>query len=157
MKIILLVVGKTVEKYLEEGIGLYADRLKHYNPFQLQVIPELRNAKHLSVGEQKTKEAELILKEIQKNDFVVLLDEAGKQMGSVEFSNFLQKCLNQSVQRMVMIVGGPYGVDEKIKSRAQTTLSFSEMTFSHQMIRLFVTEQIYRAFTILRNEPYHHV
>lgn len=156
MKITLLLIGKTTEAYLDQGIQLYTERLKHYISFQTQIIPDLKNSKNLSIDQQKQKEGELILKEISNTDYVVLLDERGKHFSSIEFSAFLQKSMNQSVSRMVLVVGGPYGVHEDVKKRASQTLSFSNMTFSHQMIRLFVTEQLYRAFTILKNEPYHH-
>ncbi len=156
MKITLLLVGKTEEQYLNEGVDIYVKRLKHYIPFSMLIIPALKNTKHLSFEQQKSSEAELILKSLQTTDFVVLLDEKGKQMTSVSFSKFIEKQMNASVSNLVFVVGGPYGVDESIKTRANLKMSLSEMTFSHQMIRLFFTEQLYRAFSIMRGEPYHH-
>ncbi len=156
MKITLLLLGKTTEKYLEEGISIYAGRLKHYLSFHIEVIPELKNTKNLSVDQQKQREAELIIKNIRPSDFVVLLDERGKQYTSAEFASFMEKNISTRSSDIVFIVGGPYGVDETIFKRANSSLSLSKMTFSHQMIRLFFTEQLYRAMTILKNEPYHH-
>ena len=156
MKITLLLIGKTADKYLEEGISKYEGRLKHYISFRIEIIPELKNTKSLSEKQQKEKEAELILKHLAPQDFLVLLDERGKQLSSIELSGFFQKSMLSSVPNVVFLVGGPYGVDESVSKRANTVLSLSKMTFSHQMIRLFIAEQVYRAFTILKNEPYHH-
>jgi len=156
MKITLLVVGKTEDAYLNEGIDKYLKRLKHYIPFQLLVIPEIKNTKNLSEAQQKAKEADLIAKQLQTQDIVVLLDEQGKKYDSRGFAGYLNKQMVGSVQHLVFIVGGPYGFDESVYARANSMLSLSDMTFSHQMVRLFFTEQLYRAFTILKNEPYHH-
>lgn len=156
MKITLLVVGKTEDKYLIEGIEKYLNRLKHYIGFNLMVIPDIRNTKNLSEGQQKTKEAELILKQISNLDTVILMDEKGKKYTSVAFSNYLNKQMIGSVQHLVFIIGGPYGFDESIYKRANGSMSLSDMTFSHQMVRLFFVEQLYRAFSILKGEPYHH-
>ncbi len=156
MKITLLVVGKTEDKYLIEGIEKYLNRLKHYIGFTLQVIPEIKNTKNLSEAQQKAKEAELIHKQISNLDTVILMDEKGKKYTSVAFSNYLNKQMIGSVQHLVFIIGGPYGFDESIYKRANGSLSLSDMTFSHQMVRLFFVEQLYRAFSILRGEPYHH-
>ena len=156
MKITLLVVGKTTDKYLIEGIEKYTKRLIHYCKFQIVEIPELKNTKSLSEEQQKEKEAELILQKITTTDHVILLDEQGKQFTSVEFSKEINKWMNQSVSSVVFLIGGPYGFDQKIKNRANAEISLSKMTFSHQMVRLFFVEQIYRAYSILKGEPYHH-
>lgn len=156
MKITLLAVGKTEDKYLIEGIDKYLNRLKHYINFNIVVIPDIKNTKNLSEAQQKTKEAELISKQINPTDIVVLLDERGKKHSSVSFSEYLNKQMIGSVQNLVFIIGGPYGFDESIYKRSNTSVSLSDMTFSHQMVRLFFVEQLYRAFTILKNEPYHH-
>lgn len=156
MKITLLVVGKTEDKYLIEGIEKYLNRLKHYIGFTLQVIPEIKNTKNLSEPQQKAKEAELIHKQISNLDTVILMDEKGKKYTSVAFSNYLHKQMIGSVQHLVFIIGGPYGFDESIYKRANGSMSLSDMTFSHQMVRLFFVEQLYRAFSILKGEPYHH-
>ena len=156
MKITLIQVGKTEDKYLLEGIDKYEKRLKHYITFSTVTIPALKNTKSLNFDEQKKKEAELILKSISNTDYVILLDEKGKVFTSVQFADQLNKFMNRAVQNLVFIIGGPYGFDEKIYNRANEKLSLSTMTFSHQMVRLFFTEQIYRAYTILKGEPYHH-
>lgn len=156
MKITLLVVGKTEDKYLLEGMEKYLNRLKHYISFNLVVIPELKNTKNLTEAQQKTKEAESIMKQLNNADQVVLLDEKGKKYTSVSFSAYLNKHMIGSVQHLVFIIGGPYGFDESIYARANSSLSLSDMTFSHQMVRLFFIEQLYRAFSILKGEPYHH-
>ncbi len=156
MKITLLVVGKTTDKYLIEGIEKYTKRLIHYCKFQIVEIPELKNTKSLSEEQQKEKEAELITQKITATDHVILLDEQGKQFTSVEFSKEINKWMNQSVSSVVFVIGGPYGFDQKIKNRANAEISLSKMTFSHQMVRLFFVEQIYRAYSILKGEPYHH-
>ena len=156
MKITLLVVGKTEDRYLIEGIEKYLNRLKHYISFSLQVIPEIKNTKNLSEAQQKSKEAELIHKQISNLDTVILMDEKGKKYTSVAFSNYLNKQMIGSVQHLVFVIGGPYGFDESIYKRANGSMSLSDMTFSHQMVRLFFVEQLYRAFSILKGEPYHH-
>ena len=156
MKITLIAVGKTEDKYLMEGIEKYLNRLKHYINFNLLVIPDIKNTKSLTEAQQKSKEAELINKQLQPADVVVLLDENGKNYSSVDFSAYLSKQMIGSVQHLVFIIGGPYGFDERIYKRANASVSLSPMTFSHQMVRLFFVEQLYRAFTILKNEPYHH-
>lgn len=156
MKISLIAVGKTEDKYLIEGIEKYLNRLKHYIGFSLNIIPELKNTKNLTEAQQKGKEAELILKQLNNSDVLVLLDEKGKKYTSVQFSQYINKQMIGSVQNLVFVIGGPYGFDESIYKRANYSVSLSEMTFSHQMVRLFFVEQLYRAFTILKNEPYHH-
>lgn len=156
MKITLIAIGKTEDKYLIEGIDKYLNRLKHYINFNLAIIPDVKNTKNLTEAQQKSKEAELILKQLNNSDVVVLLDEKGKKFSSVQFSQYINKQMVGSVQNLVFIIGGPYGFDESIYKRANSSISLSDMTFSHQMVRLFFVEQLYRAFTILKNEPYHH-
>lgn len=156
MKIKLLAIGKTDDKNLQTLIETYQNRLKHYINFQLEVIPDIKNVKNLSQQQQKEKEGELILKKLAPTDQLVLLDEKGKEFRSIEFSSFLQKKMNSGIKQLVFVIGGPYGFSETVYKKAQGKISLSKMTFSHQMIRLFVVEQIYRAFTILKNEPYHH-
>lgn len=156
MKITLIAVGKTEDKYLIEGIEKYLNRLKHYINFNLLIIPDVKNTKNLTEAQQKSKEAETILKQLNNTDVIVLMDEKGKKYSSVLFANYLNKQMIGSVQNLVFIIGGPYGFDESIYKRANASISLSDMTFSHQMVRLFFVEQLYRAFTILKNEPYHH-
>lgn len=156
MKITLLVTGKTEEKYLIEGIEKYLNRLKHYIGFNMIVIPDVKNTKNLSEAQQKAKEAKMMLKHINNPDTVILLDEKGKKYTSVLFSNYLNKQMIGSVQHLVFVIGGPYGFDESVYKRANGSMSLSDMTFSHQMVRLFFVEQLYRAFSILKGEPYHH-
>ncbi len=156
MKILLLVVGKTVESYFAQGIAEYSKRLAHYVPFELSVIPELRNTKSLSVEQQKEREADLLLKAFHPGDYVVLLDEHGKEFTSMQFASYLEKKMANINKRLVFVVGGPYGFSSRIYDVAQEKISLSKMTYSHQMIRLIFVEQLYRAMTILNNEPYHH-
>jgi 23S rRNA (pseudouridine1915-N3)-methyltransferase len=156
MKITLLTIGKTEDKYLIEGIEKYLKRLKHYINFKINELPELKNTKSLSQDQQKAKEAELILRNLESTDYLVLLDEKGHELSSKHFSDFLNKKMIGSVQHLVFVIGGPYGFDVSIHQRAEEKLSLSRMTFSHQMVRLFFVEQVYRAFTILKGEPYHH-
>ncbi len=156
MTIKLLAVGKTDNKQLNELINIYINRLKHYVKFDFEIIVDIKNAKNLSEAQQKDKEGKLILNKLQTTDFVILLDENGKQYSSVGFSELLQKQMNSGVKRLVFIIGGPYGFSQEIYQRSNSKLSLSKMTFSHQMIRLFFVEQLYRGFTILKNEPYHH-
>ncbi len=156
MKITLLSIGKTEEKYLKEGLDIYLKRLKHYIKLDLIELPELKNTKHLSQEQQKSKEAELIFKAIQASDYVVLLDEKGLELSSMLFADYLSKRMVASTQNLLFIIGGPYGFDQSLYQRANDKISLSKLTFSHQMVRLFFTEQIYRALTILKGEPYHH-
>lgn len=155
MTIKLLVIGKTVDTYFTEAEKEYLKRLSKYVKVDYQVIPELKKAKNLSPKEIKRKEAELLLKNLQPTDTVVLLDERGKHYTSIEMSTFLQKKMNSGIKTLCFIVGGAYGFDEEIYQKCSSKLSLSKMTFSHQMIRTFLLEQIYRSFTILNNEPYH--
>lgn len=156
MKITLLTIGKTEEKYLKEGIEIYLKRLKHYIPFKILEIPELKNTKNQSQEQQKTREAELLFKNIQSTDHVILLDENGADYTSRGFSVYLNKKMLAGIQHLVVIIGGPYGFSKEMYARSNEQISFSKMTLSHQMIRLFFAEQLYRACTILKGEPYHH-
>ena len=156
MKFTLLVVGRTVEKHYIAAIDDYVARTKHFTQFDMEVIPELKNTKSLSMEQQKEKEAELILKALQPGDVVVLLDEHGKEFRSIEFADWIEKKMHTVNKRLVFIIGGPYGFSPKVYQAAQEKISLSKMTFSHQMIRLIFVEQLYRAFTILNNNPYHH-
>jgi 23S rRNA (pseudouridine1915-N3)-methyltransferase len=156
MKITLLIVGKTEDAYLKEGIEKYLKRLKHYTKFAIIEIDELKNTKALTQEQQKAKEAELILKKISPTDQIILLDEKGTELSSTQFAAYIDKKAISSVVNLVFIVGGPYGFDQAIYQRANDKLSLSRMTFSHQMVRLFFAEQLYRAFTIIKGEPYHH-
>ena len=156
MKIKLLVIGKTDDKNLQVLIQKYEKRLKHYIKFDLEIIPDVKNIKNMSEKDQKDKEGQLILKKITPGDQLWLLDEKGEMFRSVEFSRFLQKKMNSGVKRFVLVIGGPYGFSEAVYNKSMGKISLSKMTFSHQMIRLFAIEQLYRAFSILKNEPYHH-
>ncbi|AIZ43267.1 MULTISPECIES: 23S rRNA (pseudouridine(1915)-N(3))-methyltransferase RlmH [Cellulophaga] len=156
MTIKLLAIGKTDSNNLSQLIDEYENRLKHYVKFELELIPDIKNTKNLSEAQQKEKEGEAILKKINPTDALILLDENGKQFTSVDFSNYLQKKMNSGIKQLVFVIGGPYGFSAAVYGKAQGKISLSKMTFSHQMIRLFVVEQVYRAFTILKNEPYHH-
>jgi len=156
MKITFLTVGKTEELYLKEGLDKYIKRLKHYTKLLIVEIEELKNTKALSVEQQKIREAELILKKISPLDHIILLDENGLELSSQQFATYLNKKALNSVANLVFIAGGPYGFHQSIYERANDKLSLSQMTFSHQMVRLFFIEQLYRAFTIIKGEPYHH-
>jgi len=156
MKITLLTVGKTTNANLVTLQDEYQNRLKFYIPFEMVVIPELKNTKNLSIAEQQEKEADLILKQLDTSDEVVLLDDKGKQFTSMGFSEYISKKMLASHKRIVFVVGGPYGFSERVYNRANGKVSLSAMTFSHQMIRLIFIEQLYRAMTILKGEPYHH-
>ena len=155
MKTILIQVGKTVNKLFVTGISDYVERISHYMPFEVVTIPELKNTKNLSEEQQKNAEGELILKQLQPSDTVVLLDEHGREYRSIEFAQWLQQKQN-TARRLVFVIGGPYGFSPAVYQRANEQLSLSKMTFSHQMIRLTFTEQVYRACTIIKGEPYHH-
>ncbi len=157
MKIVLLQVDKTQDSYLAEGIEVYAKRLKNYAAFDTITINMPKAVRQRSVGEQKVEEARLILAQLSPEDSLVLLDEKGKELSSVEFSSYIAQKQNTSVKRLFFLIGGPFGFDQKIYERANFTLSLSRMTFSHQMVRLFFVEQLYRAYTILKGEKYHHV
>ena len=155
MKTILLLVGKTQNKNFQAGISDYSERITHYMPFEIRVIPELKNTRNLTEEQQKAREGELILKELQPADTVVLMDEHGKELRSVELARWLQG--KQAIsRRLVFVIGGPYGLSPEVYARANEQLSLSKMTFSHQMVRLIMVEQLYRACTIIKGEPYHH-
>lgn len=156
MRILFVQIDKTQDKYLLEGMEIYTKRLKNYTQLEITTINVPKTVRQRSIQEQKTEEAKLILTEIQADDFLVLLDEKGKELNSVEFSKFLAQKQNASTKRLVFLIGGPFGFDQKIYTRANYILSFSKMTFSHQMIRLFFVEQLYRAYSILKGEKYHH-
>ena len=155
MKTILILVGKTTDKHFQAGITDYGERITHYMPFEIITIPELRNTKSLSEEQQKTAEGELILRQIQTSDTVVLLDEHGKELRSIELAKWLSQ-KQQTARRLVFVIGGPYGFSQEVYNRANEQLSLSKLTFSHQMVRLVFTELIYRACTIIKGEPYHH-
>ena len=156
MKVALVLVGKTVNKHFVELIDEYAGRVKHYIGFDIITIPELKNTKSLSVDQQKQQEGDLILKQLQAGDHVVLLDEHGKEFRSVEFSAYMEQKMQTVNKRLVFVIGGPYGFSPDVYGKANEKISLSKMTFSHQMVRLIFVEQLYRAMTIMRGEPYHH-
>jgi 23S rRNA (pseudouridine1915-N3)-methyltransferase len=156
MKITLILNGKTDDDHIIKGYAIYEQRLKHYIAFETIVIPALKNTKALSIDQQKQKEGELLLKQIQNADKLILLDENGKEYSSVGFSEYIQQNMSSGIKNVVFAVGGPYGFSQEIYKRANGKISLSKMTFSHQMVRLFFVEQLYRAMTILKNEPYHH-
>lgn len=156
MQTILLTVGKTKTPYIIEGIKEYQGRLKHYTSFSLVELPDVKTSKSMNAGDQKVKEGMEILSRIQPSDYVILLDERGKQFTSVDFALYLEKLAGSGRKRLVFVIGGPYGFSEEIYKKADGKLSLSKMTFNHEMVRLFFIEQFYRAMTILRNEPYHH-
>ena len=156
MTIKLLAIGKTDNKQLQSLIEEYQKRLGYYVKFEFDIIPDLKKAKKLTEDEQKKKEGALILKHLKPSDVLILLDENGTQMDSVRFALYLQKHMNSGIKQLVFVIGGPYGFSKEVYHKAQGKLSLSKMTFSHQMVRLFFIEQLYRGFTILKNEPYHH-
>lgn len=156
MNIKLLCIGKTDDKRLQAIIDEYSKRLNHYVKFSIEIIPDLKKVKNLSESQQKEKEGNLILAALKPQDHLVLLDENGKEFTSLSFSKFLQKKMNAGYKTLVLVIGGPYGFSETVCKKAQDKIALSQMTFSHQMIRLFITEQLYRGFTILKGEPYHH-
>lgn len=156
MKVVLLSLGKTDEDFYVQAMDIFRKRLSHYLPFDLEFVPDVKNTKNLSEKEQKNLEGEAMLSRIQQGDYVVLLDDKGKQYSSVEFSRFIEKKLYSVPKRLVFVVGGPYGFPDEVYRRANEKLSLSRMTFTHQMVRLVFVEQLYRAMTILNGEPYHH-
>ena len=156
MKVNLILVGKTTSKMFQSIIDDYSERVKHYTPFEVTVIPELKNTKSLSQEQQKQMEGEQILRQLQESDHVVLLDEHGQELRSIEFATWISKKQQAVSRRLVFVIGGPYGFSPTIYQRANEKLSLSKMTFSHQMVRMIFIEQLYRAFTILKGEQYHH-
>ena len=156
MNIVLLTVGRTDVKWVKEGLDLYASRLVHYVPFSVNEIPELKKVSALTKQQIKEKEGELILTQLSPSDVLILLDEHGREFRSLEFADYVQRQLSSGARNLVFVIGGAYGFSEAVYSRAQGKISLSRMTFSHQMVRTVFAEQLYRAFTILRGEPYHH-
>ena len=156
VKVCLLVIGKTDAEFVRAGIAEYEKRLKYYIPYEMKVIPDVRNTKNMSEVEQKEREGELLLGQLETVDYVILLDEKGNEYTSKTFADFLAQKMLTSMKRLVFIIGGPYGFSEKVYKRANMKISLSKMTFSHQMVRMIFTEQLYRAMTILKGEPYHH-
>jgi len=150
-------IGKTAERYLDEGMAVYEKRLRHYVPFEVSVLPDVKQAKNLHPAQLKEAEGALVLDRLEKRDILVLLDENGKTFGSVAFAKWIEGQMNVSAQRMVFLIGGAFGFSKDVYERAQFKISLSEMTFSHQLVRLIFLEQLYRAQTILKGEPYHHV
>ncbi|MBR7018205.1 MAG: 23S rRNA (pseudouridine(1915)-N(3))-methyltransferase RlmH [Prevotella sp.] len=155
MKTTLILVGKTTNKHITACINDYVERIGHYMPFELITIPELKNTKNLSEEQQKERDGELILKQVQSQDILVLLDEHGQEFRSIEFASWIQK-KQQTVRRLVFVIGGPYGFSSAVYQRGNEKISLSKMTFSHQMVRMIFAEQLYRACTIIKGEPYHH-
>ncbi len=155
MKLELWMIGKTNKGYLKEGLAEYEKRVKRYLPFSMEVLPDIKKAGKLSVSQLKEKEGDLLLERLKNEDCLILLDENGQQFSSEEFARYMEKLLTQSHRRVIFQIGGAYGFSEKVYQKAQKKLALSKMTFSHQMIRLFFLEQLYRAMTILKNEPYH--
>ncbi len=156
MKIHLILIGKTDSDYLTTGVELYRKRITRYNPFEISVLPDLKNAKSLSVEELKIKEGELLLRHIEPNAHVILLDDKGRHFNSPDFARHLQGLMNRHLKSIIFVVGGAFGFSEAVYERGNERLSLSAMTFSHQLVRLVFAEQLYRAFSILNNEPYHH-
>lgn len=156
MKIVLLAIGKTDAKYFIDAFNEYQKRVERYMPFEFQVIPDIKNAKNLSEQQQKEKEGELMIKSIKSGDYIVLLDDKGKEYTSMEFAVYIDKKRQTIPKRLVFIIGGPYGFSSEIYKLASEKITLSRMTFSHQMVRVIFIEQLYRAMTILNNEPYHH-
>lgn len=156
MNIELIVIGKTDSKEVASLVEMYAKRVNFYCKFAITALPDVKNTRSLTVKQQRTAEGEMLLRQFAEGDYVVLLDERGEEMRSVEFAYWLQKRMNSGMRRLLLVIGGPYGFSEAVYARANAKLSLSRMTFSHQIVRALFAEQIYRAFTILHNEPYHH-
>lgn len=156
MNTTLIVVGKTDAKYIQTGIDEYVSRLKHYIPFDIKVLPDVKNVKSLSTEQQKVAEGKLILAQLEPSDLVLLLDEGGKMFSSREFAAHFVKIASSGVKRLVFVIGGPYGFSDDVYAKANSKISLSPMTFSHQMVRMIFVEQLYRAQTIIKGEPYHH-
>lgn len=156
MKIILVQTGKTNEKSIAEGIGIYSDRIKKYIGFEIITLPELKNTRNMPASEQKVKEGKKILQTLSSDDYLILLDEKGREYRTIEFSDWFNRVLMLPKKRIVFVIGGPWGFSDEIYARADFKLSLSKMTFSHQLVRLLFVEQLYRIFTILNGEPYHH-
>ena len=157
MRVHLIVVGKTDQPFVRQGFDEFCSRLGHYFPFSLEIIPDIKNTKHLPVEQQKEREGEMILRLFQAGDFIVLLDERGKEFTSVEFAEYIEKKTHTGSKRLVFVIGGAYGFSSAVYEAVHEKIALSKMTFPHQLIRLIFIEQLYRAMTILNNEPYHHV
>jgi len=157
MKTVLYVVGKTDEEYLNFGIEKYSKRISRYTPFEITVLPDIKNSKNLSEAVQRTKEGEMLLQQFVAGDYIVLLDENGREHTSVEMAEWMNGIFNQGYKRLVFVVGGPYGFSEDVYKKANTKIALSKLTFPHQLVRLLFVEQLYRCHTILKGEPYHHI
>ena len=156
MKILLLTIGNTDKKYMKEGIDDYVKRLSFYVPFELKVIPDIKNRSSFTEDLQKEKEGQLILNQVSTGDYLILLDEHGSELSSIEFSKWIEKKMIAATRQLVFVIGGPYGFSNAVSQRSDIKIALSKLTFSHQMVRLIFVEQLYRAMTILKNEPYHH-
>ena len=156
MKIQLIVVGKTNQHFVQQGLNEFCSRLAHYYPFELEIVPDIKNAGRLSVGQLKEKEGELIIRSFQAGDCIILLDEQGKEFTSIKFAEFIEKKAHTGLKRLVFVVGGAYGFSPAVYEAAHEKMALSKMTFPHQLVRLIFVEQLYRAMTILQNEGYHH-
>lgn len=156
MKIILMVIGKTDKEYIKEAISIYEKRLEHYIPYEKIILPDIKNTKKLTEQQQKEQEGEIIKKALRKGDYIILLDEKGKEYTSLQFAKYVEEKMQNPAKRIIFLIGGPYGFSPEIYALATEKISLSKMTFSHQMIRMIFVEQLYRAMTILNNEPYHH-
>jgi 23S rRNA (pseudouridine1915-N3)-methyltransferase len=156
LKVKLIQIGKTDTSYINEGVELYTKRILKYHPYEVFTIPDIKNSKKMTEEQQKKAEGELILKQIQSSDFLVLLDENGKTYNSLEMAKFLEGQMLQSIKQMIFVIGGPYGFDSAVYERANRKIALSKMTFSHQLVRIIFAEQLYRANSIIKGEPYHH-
>ncbi len=156
MKIVLLQIGKTSEKYIEEGINEFSARIRKYSGFEIVTLPDIRNTRNMPTPVQMLREGEKILKFLRQDDYLVILDERGREFSTFEFSSWLEKALVLSKKRIVFVIGGPWGIAEEVLKKAETRLSMSRLTFSHQLVRLLFLEQLYRAFTVIKGDPYHH-
>jgi 23S rRNA (pseudouridine1915-N3)-methyltransferase len=156
MKIALLQTGKTSEKYLTEGITVFEERLRKYSAFEIFTVPDIRNTRNMAAQEQIIKEGEQILRFLRLDDYLVILDRKGKEFSTLEFSSWLEKMFMVQKKRILFVIGGAWGFSEEIRKKADMSLSLSRLTFSHQIVRLLFLEQLYRAFTVIKGEPYHH-
>jgi 23S rRNA (pseudouridine1915-N3)-methyltransferase len=156
MKIALLQTGKTTDKHIAEVVDHYACRIKKYSVFEIITLPDLKNTRNMSVSEQKAKEGKRIIQSFSRDDYVILLDENGTEFRTIDFSGWLEKLFMLPKKRVIFVIGGPWGISEEVHDRSDFTLSLSKMTFPHQLVRLLFLEQLYRGFTIIKGEPYHH-
>ena len=156
MKIALLQTGKTTEKYIQEGVNIYSGRIRKYSSFDIMTVPDLKNTRNLSPGDQKNLEGEKILKQLKTDDYVIILDERGKELSTIEFKTVMEKTMMMPKKRIIFVIGGPWGFSDEIYERSDLKLSLSRMTFSHQMVRLLFLEELYRVFTLIKGDPYHH-